>query len=151
MVMATGDETAQSLLEIARQQFYLKGEKFPFDTKETLSVTDNRTGRYYELNVNDDSVAAAAIAKIKSGRGLALQLVDPTLAQTVFYRSSLVQFDATDCAIQGYDYASLQTQSMLQISNLLLGGDLKSEDQLTILGVQMKTKKLEFVTTGESN
>ena len=37
--------------------------------KDTLSVTDNRTGKQYELSVTDGSINATDLSKIKSKSG----------------------------------------------------------------------------------
>lgn len=51
MVLATGIETAQSLFEIAYATYYKTENNFKEQSKNTLSLTDNRTGRIYEIPV----------------------------------------------------------------------------------------------------
>ena len=51
MVLATGIETAQSLFEIDYATYYKTENNFKVQSKNTLSLTDNRTGRIYEIPV----------------------------------------------------------------------------------------------------
>ena len=48
MIIATGIENAHTLFEIAEKS-YKKDNKFYEPLKNSLSVTDNRTGKTYEL------------------------------------------------------------------------------------------------------
>ena len=48
MVVATGVENAHSLFEISEKS-YQQDNKFYEPLKNSLSVTDNRTGKTYEL------------------------------------------------------------------------------------------------------
>lgn len=43
MCLATGEDTAQSLFEIAKKQYDTTGQKFPYDSKE--SVGHNNPGQ----------------------------------------------------------------------------------------------------------
>ena len=44
MVLATGEDNANSLFEIAEKQFF-NNNKYAEESKNTFTVTDNRTGK----------------------------------------------------------------------------------------------------------
>jgi hypothetical protein len=49
--LETGAETALGLFEISHDCFTKSEEKYPHESQNTLSVTDNRTGQSYELQI----------------------------------------------------------------------------------------------------
>ena len=51
--------------------------------KDTLSVTDNRTGKSYELAITDGAINATDLAKIKSPEGAVTRSFDPAYMNTV--------------------------------------------------------------------
>jgi citrate synthase len=51
--------------------------------KDTLSVTDNRTGKSYELAITDGAINATDLAKIKSKAGAVTRSFDPAYMNTV--------------------------------------------------------------------
>ena len=58
----------------------LLGDQFgPAQTanKETLTVTDNRTGKTYELAITDGAINATDLSKIKSPAGAVTRSFDP--------------------------------------------------------------------------
>lgn len=85
--MSTGEETAQSLFEMARQHFYAKNTEsnaFELDNEEgkTLSVKDNRTGRKYEFNIKSGCITGNQLARIKFDQeklNSGLRFVDTTM------------------------------------------------------------------------
>ena len=60
MVLSTGEDNAHSLFEIAEQTFQ-NNNKYEEETKNTLSITDNRTGKQYELDIRDNSIIATQL------------------------------------------------------------------------------------------
>ena len=60
MVVATGVENAHTLFEIAEKS-YQSSSKYPEPVKNSLSVTDNRTGKTYELLIKNNTVAATQL------------------------------------------------------------------------------------------
>ena len=77
MVVATGVENAHTLFEIAEKSY--ESCKFPEPIKNSLSVTDNRTGKTYELLIKDNTVAATQLLQIKNSAGSVTRLIDPYL------------------------------------------------------------------------
>jgi len=49
----------------------------------TLTVTDNRTGRTYTLDIKDDTINASQLAQILSPEGEVLRSFDPAYMNTV--------------------------------------------------------------------
>ena len=97
---------------------------------ETLSITDNRTGRTYELPVRDGAVRAADLRKIKAGDGDAgLMAYDPALGHTAAVRSRITFIDGDRGILRhrGYPIEQLAEQSSyLETAYLLLHGELPS-------------------------
>jgi len=123
MCLATGEDTAQSLFEIAKKQYYTTGQKFPYDYKESLTVTDNRTGRHYEIPISYDAFDAKSLLEIKSQSGNSIVMRDPSLSSTVIYQSSMVRFD-TECQVYRVDFGSiLADHDLIDATYLLLSGE----------------------------
>jgi len=59
------------------------GPAFAAKQKDTLTVTDNRTGKTYELPVTDGAINAIDLAKIKSPTGAVTRSFDPAYMNTV--------------------------------------------------------------------
>lgn len=68
MIIATGVENAHTLFEIA-EKTYQTNNKFVEPLKNSLSVTDNRTGKTYEIQINNNTVAATQFLQIKNVSG----------------------------------------------------------------------------------
>lgn len=51
--------------------------------KDSLSVTDNRTGKSYELPITDGAINATDLSKIKSPSGAVTRSFDPAYMNTV--------------------------------------------------------------------
>src|SRR5436309_311821 len=86
---------------------------------ETLTVTDNRTGRTYEIKIDDDDFG--------------LMTYDPAYMNTASCRSSItfIDGDAGILEYRGYPIEQLAEQSTyLEVAYLLVHGDLPSKQQL---------------------
>ena len=82
MVVATGVENAHSLFEISEKSFQ-QDNKFIEPLKNSLSVTDNRTGKTYELQIKNNSIAAPQLLQIKNSSGNVTRSFDPAYMNTV--------------------------------------------------------------------
>jgi citrate synthase len=61
---------------------------------ETLTITDNRTGRAYELPITDDTVRAADLRKVRvAPDDFGLMAYDPALVNTAACRSTISFID----------------------------------------------------------
>ena len=102
--------------------------------KETLTVTDNRTGRTYELPVSDGTIRAMDLRQIKVGDDdFGLMSYDPAYKNTASTRSSITFIDGEKGVLwyRGYSIDELaENCTFLEVAYLLLFGDLPNRDQL---------------------
>src|SRR4051794_28478306 len=101
--------------------------------KDTLSVTDNRTGKTYELEVNDGTVRAMDLRDIKvSDDDFGLMAYDPAFTNTASTRSEVCYIDGAAGVLEyrGYSIEQLCEQSnYLEVAYLLIHGDLPTQQQ----------------------
>jgi citrate synthase len=102
---------------------------------ETLSITDNRTGKTYELPITDGTVKALDLRKIKvSDDDFGLMTYDPAFMNTASCRSSITFIDGDKGILEyrGYPIEQLAEKSTyLETAFLLLYGHLPSKDELS--------------------
>src|SRR6056297_3855848 len=104
------------------------------DTQDTLTITDNRTGRTYEVPVADGSIRAMDLRQIKvTDDDFGLLSYDPAFKNTANVRSHVTYIDG-DAGIlryRGYPIEQLaEKSSFLESSYLVLYGELPTADQL---------------------
>ncbi|MDP9021243.1 MAG: citrate synthase [Actinomycetota bacterium] len=101
--------------------------------KETLSITDNRTGRRYEVELVDGAVRAMDLRQIKvSHDDFGLLLYDPAFRNTANCRSEITFIDGAAGVLRyrGYAIQDLADRScFLEVAYLLVHGELPSKDQ----------------------
>jgi citrate synthase len=102
--------------------------------KETLSVTDNRTGRQYEIPIIDGTVRAMDFRQIKTGDGdFGLMTYDPAFTNTASCSSAItfIDGDAGILEYRGYPIEQLAEESTyLETAYLLINGELPNAQQL---------------------
>jgi citrate synthase len=102
--------------------------------KETLTVTDNRTGRTYELPVTDGTVRAMDLRQIKvSDEDFGLMAYDPAYTNTASCRSAITYIDGERGVLQhrGYSIEQLcERSSYLEVAYLLIHGELPTRSEL---------------------
>ncbi len=102
--------------------------------KDTLTVVDNRTGKSYELPIQDGTVRAADLRQIKAGDDdFGLMSYDPAFMNTAACRSaiSFIDGDKGILRYRGYPIEQLAEQStFLETAYLLLHGELPSAAEL---------------------
>jgi citrate synthase len=102
--------------------------------RDTLSVTDNRTGETYEIEVTDGTVRAMDFRQIKvSDDDFGLMTYDPAFTNTASCRSSVCYIDGEAGVLEyrGYPIEQLCDQSSyLEVAYLLIYGELPTQDQL---------------------
>src|ERR671914_1693840 len=101
---------------------------------ETLSITDNRTGRTYEVPIEDGTIRAPALREIKVDEDdFGLMTYDPAYMNTASCRSAITYLDG-DAGIleyRGYPIEQLAEQSTyLEVAYLLIHGELPTQVQL---------------------
>jgi len=101
--------------------------------KDSLTVTDNRTGKEYELQIKHGAINATDLAKIKSEDGEVTRSFDPAYMNTVtcISRISFIDGDKGILEYRGYPIEQLaEHSSFLEVSFLLLWGELPNKKQL---------------------
>ena len=103
-------------------------------SRETLTVTDNRTGKSYELPITDGTIRAVDLRQIKAGADdFGLMTYDPALMNTAVCRSSITFIDGDKGILEyrGYPIEQLAEHSTyLETAYLLLNGELPTRGQL---------------------
>ncbi len=101
---------------------------------ETLSVTDNRTGKTYEIPITDGTVRAMDFRQIKvSEDDFGLMTYDPAFTNTASARSSITFIDGDKGILEyrGYPIEQLAEQSCyLEVAYLLIHGELPTQAEL---------------------
>ena len=102
--------------------------------RDTLSVTDNRTGRTYELEITDDTVKAIDLRQIKVNEDdFGMLAYDPAFTNTASCRSAITYIDGAAGVLEyrGYSIEQLCEQSnYLEVAYLLINGELPDQAQL---------------------
>jgi len=110
------------------------GDGVAGDGSGTLSVTDNRTGRRYEIEITDGTVRSTDFRKIKVGDGdFGLMTYDPAYMNTASCRSAITYLDGENGVLEyrGYPIEQLAEQSTyLEVAYLLIHGELPTAQQL---------------------
>jgi citrate synthase len=95
--------------------------------KESLTVTDNRTGQTYELPIADGALRATDIGR------LGLVSYDPAFMNTASTRSAITFIDGDQGILwyRGYPIEQLaERASFLEVASLLISGELPTAKQL---------------------
>ena len=101
---------------------------------DTLTITDNRTGKSYELAIKDDTVRAADLRKVREAADdFGLMAYDPALVNTAACRSTITFIDGDKGILRyrGYPIEQLAEQSsFLETAWLVIEGELPTAAQL---------------------
>ena len=121
--MPPGPKTAESKLASGR----------PKGGRDSLTLTDNRTGRSYEIPIADGTIRAMDLRQIKSGPDdFGLMTYDPGFTNTANCRSRITEIDGERGILnyRGYPIEQLAEHSTyLETAYLILHGDLPSKKQ----------------------
>ncbi len=102
--------------------------------KESLTVIDNRTGKQYELPIEDGAIRTADLRKIKlSDDDFGLLGYDPALLNTASCRSKVTYIDGEKGILlyRGYDIEDLaENSNYLETAYLIVKGELPDEERL---------------------
>jgi citrate synthase len=102
--------------------------------KSSLSITDNRTGRQYEVPVQDGAIRGADLRQIKlADDDAGLVTYDPGFMNTAACRSAITYIDGDKGILRyrGYPIEQLAERStFLETAYLLLHGELPSAAEL---------------------
>src|SRR2546423_9294311 len=101
---------------------------------DTLTITDNRTGKQYEIPIEDDTIRAMDLRKIKiADDDFGLMTYDPAFMNTASCKSRITFIDGDKGILRyrGYPIEQLAEQSTyLEVAYLLLHGELPNAEQL---------------------
>ena len=102
--------------------------------KESITVTDNRTGKSYELPVTDGTIRATDLRQIKvSEDDFGMMTYDPAFMNTAACRSSITFIDGDKGILRyrGYPIEQLaERATFLEVAYLLSEGELPNKVQL---------------------
>jgi len=106
----------------------------PTPMADTLTVTDNRTGRQYELPIKDGAIRAMDLKQIKTGPDdFGLMTYDPAFMNTASCRSTITYIDGDKGILEyrGYPIEHLaESSNYLETAYLIIFGELPTKAQL---------------------
>jgi citrate synthase len=125
--------------------------------KDTLSVTDNRTGKSYELAISDGTIKATELRQIRvSEDDFGIMTYDPAFMNTASCRSAITFIDGDKGILRyrGYPIEQLAEKcSFLEVAYLLLEGELPTTAQLEkweheVMGTHLRAHQSHQVPRG---
>jgi citrate synthase len=103
-------------------------------SSDTLTVTDNRTGKTYEIPIEDETIRATELRNIKVNEGdFGLMTYDPAFMATASCRSAITYIDGDAGVLEyrGYPIEQLaEKSSYMEVAYLLIHGELPTSAQL---------------------
>src|SRR5215470_1460705 len=107
----------------------------PSDTRrDTLSITDNRTGRQYEIPIKNDTIRAIDLRQIKvQDSDFGMMSYDPSFSNTASCTSRVTFIDGDKGILRyrGYSIEELaEKSSYTETAYLILHGELPTKSQL---------------------
>jgi citrate synthase len=104
------------------------------ESSDTLTVTDNRTGKSYEIEIADDTVRAMDLRQIKVTEDeFGMMSYDPAFTNTASCRSAITFIDGEAGILQhrGIPIEQLcEKSTFLEVAFLLIYGELPTQAQL---------------------
>ena len=101
--------------------------------KDTLTITDNRTGKSYEVPIAEGTIKAVDLKQIRTGPDdFGLMTYDPAFMNTASCRSAVTYIDGDRGILRyrGYPIDELAKHaSFLDVSKLLLSGELPDKSE----------------------
>ena len=101
---------------------------------DTLTVTDNRTGKQYELPIKDGAIRAMDLKQIKTGPDdFGLMTYDPAFMNTASCRSTITYIDGDKGILEyrGYPIEQLaESSNYLETAYLIIFGELPTKARL---------------------
>ncbi|MAU00477.1 MAG: citrate (Si)-synthase [Anaerolineaceae bacterium] len=102
-------------------------------SKDTLTITDNRTGRTYEIPIEHDTIQAMALRQIKVNEDdFGMMSYDPAFKNTASTKSTITYIDGDKGILRyrGYPIEQLAEKSnYLETAYLILYGELPTKEQ----------------------
>jgi citrate synthase len=105
------------------------------ERRDSLTITDNRTGKTYEIPVEEGAIRALALRDIKvDDDDFGLLSYDPAFMNTASTRSEVTFLDGERGILEyrGYPIEQLAEKSnYLEVAYLLIHGELPTQDELS--------------------
>jgi citrate synthase len=102
-------------------------------SKDTLTITDNRTGRSYEIPIEHDTIQAMHLRQIKvNDDDFGMMSYDPAFKNTASTKSTITYIDGDKGILRyrGYPIEQLAEKSnYLEVAYLILYGELPTKEQ----------------------
>src|SRR5579871_2136490 len=102
--------------------------------KDTLSVTDNRTGKSYEVPIESGCIRTMSLRQIKANDAdFGLMGYDPAFLNTANCRSKITFIDGDKGILEyrGYPIEQLaEKSSYLEVAYLIMNGELPKKGEL---------------------
>ena len=102
-------------------------------SKNTLSVTDNRTSKTYELSIENDTIKATDLRQIRvKDEDFGMMSYDPAFGNTASCKSKVTFIDGEKGILRyrGYPIEELaKKSSFLEVAYLLIHGELPNKSQ----------------------
>lgn len=103
-------------------------------SQDTLTITDNRTGKTYELPITDDTIRAMDLRQIKvNDDDFGMMAYDPAFKNTASTKSTITYIDGDKGILRyrGYPIEQLAEHATFpEVAYLLIHGELPNETQL---------------------
>src|SRR6266511_356216 len=103
-------------------------------SSNTLSITDNRTGKQFEIPIENGTIKAMDLRQIKvDDDDFGLMTYDPAFMNTASCKSRITFIDGEKGILEyrGYPIDQLaEKSSYLEVAYLLLHGELPSAEEL---------------------
>ncbi|MEO1334756.1 MAG: citrate synthase [Myxococcota bacterium] len=100
---------------------------------ESLTVTDNRTGKTYEIPIEHETIRAIDLRQIKVNEGdFGLMTYDPAYTNTASCKSAITFIDGAKGVLnyRGYPIEQLaEKSSFLEVAYLLMFGELPNQEE----------------------
>ena len=101
--------------------------------KDSLTITDNRTGKQYELNIEQDTIRAMDLRQIKvKDDDFGMMAYDPAFLNTASCKSAITFIDGDKGLLwyRGYPIEQLaESCNFLEVAYLILNGELPTREQ----------------------
>lgn len=101
--------------------------------KDTLTITDNRTGKSYEVPIQNDTIKAMDLRQIKvKDDDFGMMSYDPAMSNTAACTSRVTYIDGDNGVLmyRGYSIEELAEKSnYLEVAYLLLNGELPTKKE----------------------
>ena len=113
-------------------------------SKDSLTITDNRTGKSYEIPIENGAIKALDLRQIKAGDDTGLMTYDPGFTNTAACKSRITFIDGDKGILnyRGYPIEQLAEKStFLETAYLLLQGELptRAQQETWVYGVTHHT------------